>query len=143
MGLTDENRGVLEDLRQTVQSLLPLARTGHDVIAVGETIDAIESILSGSDIDVSVGLETGFRRGNDHFEEGLFVWLHINDGEIVLDELHTSYSKEVGSDHFTITYAMLHLRGPFDEEGVATWIAQLQEVSAWDDATLTVSRDHV
>jgi hypothetical protein len=141
--LTDEDRGVLEDLRQAVQSLLPLARTGQDAIAVGEAIDAIESILSGTDIEVNVGLDTGFRRGEDGFEEGLFVCLRINDEEIVLDELHTSYSKEIGSDHFTVGHATLRPKGHFDEGGIAEWIAQLREVSAWDDATLTVSRDHV
>jgi hypothetical protein len=141
--LTDEDHGVLEDLRQAVRALLPLARTGQDVMAVGETIDSIESLLSGSDVEVNVELVTGFRRGNDGFEEGLFVCLRINDEEIVLDELHTSYSKEVGSDHFTVTYATLQPRGHFDDEGVAKWIAQLQEASAWDDATFTVSRDNV
>jgi hypothetical protein len=141
--LTDEDRGVLENLRQAVHPLLRLARTGQDVIGVGETIDAIENILSSSDIEVNVGLETGFRRGNDDFEEGLFVCLRINDEEIVLDELHTTYSKDVGGDHFTITHATLTPEGCFNDVGVWTWIDQLREVCSFDDATMEVSRDHV
>jgi hypothetical protein len=141
--LAEQDRGVLEALRRAIHSLLSLARTGIDVIAIGETVDAIENLMNGSDGEVNVGLETRFRRGEDGFEEGLFVCLRINDEEIVLDELHTTYSKEVGSDHFTVGHPTLHPRCHFDEHCVAKWIEQLQDASAWDEATLTVSRDHV
>ena len=141
--LTDEDRGVLEDLRRAVHSLLPLARTGQDVIAVGETIDAIESILSGSGIEVSVGLDVGFCRGNESFEEGLFICFHISEDGIILSKLNTTYSSNVGSDHSSTNYAALYPDGHFNEYNIGQWMEEFDEVRLYPDAKLDVSRDHV
>ena len=106
-------------------------------------LDAIECLISGDDVDTNVGLDVGFRRGDNGFEEGLFVCFRVNDEEISLKELHTTYSQDVGSDHFTVDCARLHPAGHFSEQGVEQWLEQLQEIRVQDDAALTVSRDHI
>ena len=137
-----EDRHCLERLCEAVRGLVSLGKTGQDIIAIGEAVDAIECLMEGRNVDVDVGLETGFRRGDDSFEEGLFVCFRINEAEIVLDELHTTYSSDVGSDHFTVGYTGRSSDSRFDIDGVERWLEQLREVQAYDDATLAASRDH-
>jgi hypothetical protein len=76
-------------------------------------------------------------------EEGLFMCFRINDAEIILDELNTTYSSDAGSDHFTRVYASLGPAGGFDDVGVEEWLAKLLEVQQSDDAQLDTERDHV
>jgi hypothetical protein len=144
--LRDEDHGLLSRIAQALRCLAPLARHGNDLIALGEAWDAIEQIIGGRTVDVNVGLSIGFRRGDRDeeglFEEGLFMCFRINNEEIILDELNTSYSSDTGSDHFTRVYAS---RGPdrsFDDVGVEEWLA-LEEVQGFDDAQLDTERDHV
>ena len=141
--LGDDDRELLNRLTEAIRSLVDLTQSGRDLIGVGEALDAIECLLEGSDIEVNVGLDTGFRRGDKNFEEGLFICFRINCDEIVLDELHTSYTAEIGGDHFTVTYAHLDPQGKFDEDGVQRWLDQFSVILAEEDARLMVSRDHV
>jgi hypothetical protein len=92
---------------------------------------------------VNVLVSVGFRRGNEQFEEGLFMDLRINNEEIILDELITSYSSAVGSDNLTNVYASLKPSGGFDAVGVEDWLAKLDEVKGFDGARLDTERDHV
>jgi hypothetical protein len=56
--------------------------------------------------------------------------------------LHTTYSSESGSDHFTIVHASLGPGGGFDESGIMDWIFKVEELQKFDDAKLSVERDH-
>jgi hypothetical protein len=103
--LRDEDHGHLSSLTKALRDLAPVARCSNDLIALGEAWGAIEQILDGRTIDVNVGLSIGFQRGDCDFAEGLFMCMRINDEEIILDELNTTYSSDVGSDHFTRVYA--------------------------------------
>jgi hypothetical protein len=141
--LGDERRGYLIRLGQALRSLASKARRGHDLIALGEAWEAVEQILNGQAVEVDVGLSVGFRRGNRDFEEGLFMCCRINDDEIVLDELNTSYSSGVGSDHHTNGYARFQSDGSFDTAGVNDWLDKLEEVQRFDDAELDSERNHV
>jgi hypothetical protein len=109
---------------------------------VGEAWDAIEAIVDGRQVDVNIGLSVGFRRGDQKFEEGLFMCLRINDEGIVLDELNTSYSADVGSDHFTRAYSTLSPDSGLDASAVENWLEKLVEVQGFDDAQLSTERDH-
>ena len=97
----------------------------------------------GDEIEVSVGLDVGFRRGDDEFEEGVFACLRVDDEGIDLSVLSTRYEKSVGSDHSTEDYARLGTEGEFDEFAVGEWVTRLEEISGFDEAELTVSRDHI
>jgi hypothetical protein len=147
--LRDADEGHLARLTKALRDLAPLARCGNDLIALGEAWGAIEQILEGRSVDVNVGLSVGFRREERDLEdglfteEGLFMCFRINDVEIILDELNTTYSSDVGSDHFTRVYASLGPAGGFDDVGVEEWLAKLLEVQQSDDAQLDTERDHV
>jgi hypothetical protein len=67
----------------------------------------------------------------------------INDEMIILDELNTTYSADIGSDHFTRLYASLGQSGGFDDVGIEEWLAKLEEVQQFDDAHLETERDHI
>ena len=141
--LQDEDRWLLERLNKALCDLVPLARTGQDLIGIGEAVDGIECLLEGGNIEISVGLDVGFRRGTGSDEGGLFVCFHISEDEIILNELHTTYSSDIGSDHFNNGYATLDPNGHFDGDGIERWLEQLDEVKSYEDAKLDVSRDHV
>ena len=96
--LRDEDHGLLSRIAEALGRLTPLARCGSDLIALGEAWDGIEQILQGRAVEVNVGLSIGFRRDHD-FEEALFMCFRINNEEVILDELNTTYSSDVGSDH--------------------------------------------
>jgi hypothetical protein len=101
-----------------LKSFAPLAQHGTDLIALGEALNAVEDILGGRSVDVNVGLEVGFRRGDSELKEGLFLGFRINDEGIILDELNTTCSSDVGSDHYTTIYAFFERGGKLDEVGV-------------------------
>lgn len=139
---SEEDHGLLELITKVLWQLRWLARRGHDLIAIGEALQAIECLREGEEVGVNVGLDVGYRRGDRSFEEGLFVCFRINSEEIILDELHSSYSSDVGSDHFTETYATLSPCGGFDNVGVDRWLAAFRSMIAEADAALETSRDH-
>jgi len=66
----------------------------------------------------------------------------INNEHIVLDELNTTYSSDIGSDHFTNVYASLGPDGGFAAVGVEEWLAKLEEVRGFGDTQLSTERDH-
>jgi hypothetical protein len=70
--LRDEDHGLLDRIAQALRCLAPLAQHGNDLIALGESWNAIEQIIDGRTVDVNVGLSIGFRRGDRDFEEGLY-----------------------------------------------------------------------
>jgi hypothetical protein len=139
----NEDRGLLSQVAQALRALAPLAQSGNDLIALAEAWDAIEQIIDSRTIEVNVGLSVDFRRGDENYEEGLFMGLRVNNEEITLDELNTTYSSDVGSDHFTTVYASLGPSGGFNSVGIEEWLAKLEEVRTFDDAQLDTERDHV
>lgn len=141
--LTDEDRNVLKRLNDAVFGLKFLARGGTELIALGEVLKAIEQISVGEEVDEDVELSVGFRRGDQDFEEGLYINLRINDNEIILDELNTTYSSDVGSDHFTRDFATLRPQGNFNDWGVNEWLDMLKGVLSADETELNVSRNHL
>jgi hypothetical protein len=136
-----EDVAPLEHLLEAIRSLAPLASRGNDLIALGEVCGAIENILESKIVDVNVGLTVGFRHGDTEFMEGIFTCIRVNANEIVLDELHTTYSSDVGSDHFTRFYTSLEPGGGFDEAEIGDWISKLEELCAWEEAGLSVERN--
>jgi len=141
--INDEDCDLLEDLLDSIYSLTSLAKSGAHLIAIGEVIDAIESVLNGHEIDINVSLDIGFKRGDRDFEEGLFVCLRINSEEIILNELNTTYSSDVGSDSFIVDYVHLVPGSHLNDIDLTRWLERLSEIKSFDDAKLTVSRDHI
>ena len=130
-------------LAAAIHSLKSLAITGNDLIGLGEVIAAIESLLNEDKIDINVSLDIGFRRGDRDFEEGLFVCLRINSEEIILNELNTTYSSDIGSDSYTVDYVHLVPGSHLNHIDLTRWLEKLSEIQSFDDAKLTVSRDHI
>jgi hypothetical protein len=139
----DQDRGLLIRIAQALRNLSPLAESGNDLIALGEAWNAIERVIDGETIDVNVEVTAGFRRGDREFSEGLFMDLRINEYEIVLDQLNTSYSLGVGGDHFTEKYATLSPGSRFDAHDVERWLEKLAEVLRLDGVKLSTELDHV
>jgi hypothetical protein len=138
-----EDIAPLERLVEVVKSLASLAQRGNDLVAIGEACSAIENILESQIIDVNVCLTVGPENHGSDFSGGAFAGIRINANEITLDVLHTTYSSDLGSDHFTTTYALLKPGGGFDESGIADWINQLEVLRSSDEAKLVVERDHI
>lgn len=141
--LSSADRAQLELLCNEVRALRVMARSGSDLIAVGEAWDAIDTILAGETAEVNVGLAVGFRRGDDLCSEGLFVGIRVEYNAIVLDELSTTYESGIGSDHSSRPLARLTERGSFDGVGIDEWINALRNMQNDEDARLTTQRDHV
>ena len=141
--ITNQDYALLGDLLDSIYSLTSLAKSGAHLIAIGEVIDAIESVLNEQAIDINVGLDIGFKRGDRDFEEGLFVCLRINSEEMILNELNTTYSSDVGSDSFIVDYVHLLPGSHLNDIDLTRWLDRLTEIKSFDDAKLTVSRDHI
>lgn len=141
--LNDADRRVLKELCYEIRMLTTFARSGYDLIGIGEAWHAMESILEGDDIEVNVGISLGVRDGDETFQEGRSVDFRIDWEGIVLDELNTSYEAGVGSDRYTVPHATLGPSGDFDSSAVAEWIEVLDEMRRDGAAKLNVWRDHV
>jgi hypothetical protein len=141
--MNNDDWDLLRNLQDSIYSLTSLAKSGAHLIAIGEVIEAIESLLNEDQIDINVGLDIGFRRGDRDFEEGLFVCLRINSEEIILNELNTTYSSDIGSDSYTVDYVHLVPGSHLNHIDLTRWLEKLSEIQSFDDAKLTVSRDHI
>lgn len=141
--LDEENVGLLICLCEALLGLAANAKSGNDLIAIGEALVAIRNIIDGQSVDVDVGLSVGFRRGDSDYEEGLFMCARINADNVMLDELNTTYSSDRGSDHFTRVYAWLRPDGETDTFEFNDWIDKLKEVRSCEDAQLETERDHI
>jgi len=141
--LDDEAIESLGCLAAAIHSLKSLAITGKDLIGLGEAIEAIGSIIEGDEIEFNVGLSVGFRVRDGDFEEGIFMCLRINEYKLNLDELSTTYSRAIGSDHSTIDYVYLTPNSALDEFELNNWLNKLDEIKSFPEARLSVSRDHV
>ena len=141
--MNNDDWDLLRNLQDSIYSLTSLAKSGAHLIAIGEVIEAIESLLNEDQIDINVGLDIGFRRGDRDFEEGLFVCLRINSEEIILNELNATYSSDIGSDSYTVDYVHLVPGSHLNHIDLTRWLEKLSEIQSFDDAKLTVSRDHI
>jgi hypothetical protein len=141
--LGDQAQGDLVRLGQAMRRLSSKAESSTNLIALGEAWQAIDQIIEGQSVDVDVGLSVGFRRGNDKFEEGLLMCCRVNNEELLFDELKTTWSSDVGSDHSSHTYAHLTRDGRWDSSGFNEWLDRLNEVISLDDARLETERDHL
>jgi len=142
-GLDEEAIELLGNLVVAIHTLKSLAITGNDLIGLGEAIEAISSIIEGDEIEVNVGLSVGFRVRDGDFEEGIFMCLRINEYKLNLDELTTTYSRAIGSDHSTIDYVYLIPNSILDEFELNKWLNKLDEIKSFPEAKLSVSRDHL
>jgi hypothetical protein len=142
--LAADSRDLLRRIQGILGELGSLAERGSALIALGEVWEAIDSIISDSSIEVSVELTIGFRQADDDgFEEGLFMGLRIDSDGLTLDELNTTYSPEVGSDHYTVSHGEQSLDRTLDLIDVNNWIAKLRLVKNQDNAKLEAYRNHL
>jgi len=144
--LSDRDRSLIEQLISAVRSLAREAESGDCLTGLGEAWAAMEGILDDEDdseIEISVQLRVGFREGDSDFEEGIFVGLDLSWEEFTLSVLHTSYSRDVGSDHWTEPYAELRKPGGFDGTEIQRWLEELREIRNDERSSLQVSRDHI
>ncbi len=116
--MNDQDSALLDRLIEVVRSFVPMATSSSALIAIGEAWESIQRMKKGDKIEVSVGLDVGFRQGDDEFEEGVFACLRVDDEGIDLSVLSTQYDKQVGSDHSTEDYARFGTEGEFDEFAV-------------------------
>ena len=141
--LNDADLKRLRRLRAEVRGLVRLARTGNDLIAIGEVWEALDDIRENREVCVLVELTVGFRRGDRDFSEGCFLGLRVGPDGIVLDELNTTFASGAGSDHSTAVHDTLTPDSGFNEVDFEGWLGKLDQICNFDDVQLTVSREHV
>lgn len=126
--------------------MLPYAKRGNDIIAIGEFLDAAELWLDGRPEDIEVNVEVGlfYKAGSaKDLLEHIHVDARINTEEVVLSTLWRTYTKEMGSDHHGEVLVRLDKSQRFDEVGACKWMNLLDDVEASESISLSVSRDHV
>ena len=145
-GLTEDDRDCLGSLIDALRMLSHRATSGNDLAGIGEAWNEVDQILNDElhEIGVNLSITVGYRRGTADFAEGRYACVTMNweDG-IVLDELITSYSSDIGSDHSTTPRARLTADGGYDIEAVLAWISLLRDLCAEDNTRISVSRDHL
>ena len=120
----------LRQVTRCLRSLIPLARTGSHLIALGRAIDAVETFETGRRASVNVDIGCGFRAGDIDFEEGTFAFIKIREENIELSTLNTTYEKAVGSDHRSDDFAF--------PEGFAYWCEIFNRVRNEEEAELSI-----
>jgi hypothetical protein len=143
-------------LQELVWRLVPLAQSGNDLIGLGEVLDAISSFNDSADedddpdadenpkvheVDINVGLDVGFRAGDENVAEGVFCGVRVSDEGIEFDLTQTFYSRSVGSDHSTNRLAFIRWDGDIEGEPFS-WFRRVEQVLSQKGCALTVSRDH-
>ena len=141
--LSGDDRALLQEVIAALRSLLPLAKSNPELIALGYVLDAIEKVNDGAGIKETAALLVGVQGGDEEFHEGWFVRVGIAPDAIVLDKLATTYSPEVGADRFTTSYAVLKPGGGFDGTSIEAWLAELNDMRTWDAARIHARADHV
>lgn len=145
--LSDEDNLCIEELVGVIKSLSKMAKSGSCLVGVGEIWDALECILNDGDeyeIEISVNLTVGSEVGDADSNEGRFACLDMSyEEDIRLSVLHTSYTREVGSDHNTVAIAHLAPVGNFDRNSIKNWIEEAKRARAGNNAKLAVYRNHV
>jgi hypothetical protein len=133
LSLSDNDRALL-------RRLLPLAKSNEELVALGEVVEAVETIRDGGVIEEILTLSVGVQDGNDAFNEGWFIRLGLSRDAIVLDKLNTTYTREMGLERITTSFAALNPGSSLDEAGVAGWLAELNELRRWSTAEITCER---
>ena len=90
----DSKDGILNLIEFINENLLVLADKSNKVIAVGEVLYGLESIISDDDYEVEYNtmLTIGRKVSFNNEEEGIFYCVRVNEFGLVLDKLMTTYS---------------------------------------------------
>ena len=122
-----------------------LADKSNKVIAIGEVLFGLESIISDGDYEVEYNtmLTVGRKVRFDNEEEGIFYSLRVNEFGLVLDKLMTTYSSSVGHDWGSESYLEAPVGNTNFSSMIQNWLADLLEIINFDDIYMTVSRDHL
>jgi hypothetical protein len=127
-----------------VWRLVRLARTGEDLIALGEILEVLtgfETDPATCAVEVNVGVEVGFTAGNENFEEGLYYGFRVSDEGIEFDEMRTTYDKSVGSDHESKEHGFLAWDDS-NSQDPSDWFNDIEDVLCREECGIEVSRDH-
>ena len=138
--LDDNDLALLRRLITDLRRLLALAKSNAEIMAVGETVEAVERVRDGEGVAEVLTLSVGVQDGNESFSEGWFVRLGLSPDAIVLDKLNTTYSAEMGHDRHTTSYAVLKSSGGFDDAGVLAWLTELNDLRRWSTAEIHSER---
>ena len=140
--LTEDDRGLLDTLRGVVRGLATTASSAYDLIAVGEAWQALDAILDGEPVEVNVELTLGFPRVSDDSGYATDFSLRVNDEEVRLSQMTTTWDKQIGSDHTGLDHAVMTPAGGFDAYGAEQWLDQFAAIKSSDGVILSTSRDH-
>jgi hypothetical protein len=66
----------------------------------------------------------------------------VNDGEVRLSQMTTTWDKQIGSDHTGLDHAVMTPAGGFDAYGAEQWLDQFAAIKSNDGVILSTSRDH-
>ena len=145
--LDDDSKSEIENIIELIRNhYICLADTSYKLIAIGEVWSALESIISGDDeiyIDCNTSVSIGRKVRFDGDEEGIFYELRINEQELILDKLTTTYSKSIGSDWSSKVYLNVNSGAKDFSIAIQEWMSDVLEIVTFDDTFLSCSRDHV
>ena len=89
----------LNQIIACLRSLIQMSDSGSSLATIGRAIEAIEGFKKGRRADLNVDIGCCSRAGDREFKEGKFAFVEIREASIGLSTLHTTYEKQVGSDH--------------------------------------------
>jgi hypothetical protein len=141
----DSKDGILNLIELIHKNFLVLADESNKVIAIGEVLYGLESMISDDDYEVEYNtmLTVGRKVRFNNEEEGIFYSLRVNEFGIVLDKLITTYSSSVGGDWVSEAYLEAPVGNANFSSEIQNWLADLLEIINFDDIYMTVSRDHL
>jgi hypothetical protein len=134
-----------ERLEQFVWRLVPMAGQGHDLIGLGEVIDALSGFARDGaehEIAINVGLTLGFRNRDGDVETGALYTVRVSDEGIEFGVTETYYESGSGSDNSSFSAGFIEWSGIVRGEPM-DWFEGAQGLIGDDAATFSVSRDHV
>lgn len=141
----DSKDEILNLIELIYKNFLVLADKSNKVIAIGEVLCGLESMISDDDYEVeyNTGLTVGRKVRFNNEEEGIFYSLRVNEFGLNLGKLITSYSSSVGSDWGSESYLDAPIGHTNFSSEIQKWLGDVLEIINFDDIYMTVSRDHL
>ena len=141
----DSKDGILNLIELIHKNFLVLADESNKIIAIGEVLYGLESMISDDDYEVeyNTGVTVGRKVRFNNEEEGIFYSLRVNEFGLDLGKLTTSYSSSVGSDWGSESYLEAPVGHTNFSSKIQKWLADVLEIINFDDIYMTVSRDHL
>jgi hypothetical protein len=132
--LSKNDRGILEEIKNTIWTWRTRARSGHDLLAIGAVLTALQTILDGEypGVIARVGLTNATGHSDEELEiDGQCIEIAISDDGIELSRMiYNPTGQGRSSDHQPNIFTILTRSGGFSMSQTERWRSDAKQLMA-------------